>query len=432
MHVSNRNHSVAIRRPAHPSFAVGRLRLFTLLLFVFARASTGTLSAQDSIQEQVPSRPLLLAHYMPWYTAKSEHSDWGWHWTMNHFDPDKVSAGSELPELASHYHPLIGPYDSGDAAVLECQLLQMKLAGIDGVIVDWYGLNDFRDYASLHRNTTQLAAQAARLGMKFVICYEDQTVPALVDAGKVSADDRVKHVASEIRWMAKHWFSKSSYVRFQEKPLVLSFGQTGLTDEEWSKCLDLLNHSIAYVSQHKRRSAAVGAFDWPIPLDGIAACKRFRSASADWELAIPVAFPRFVDIYEEANVHKSWGRVDDRDGKTFRETLQVALLGKPFIVQIATWNDWGEGTNIEPSHEFGYRDLEHLQRIRRDRFQQDFAARESDLRLPGQILALRRSGRVATEEVDLLVRRLAQGDLEAARAQSRKLNGPRQGSPEIQ
>jgi len=26
------------------------------------------------------------------------------------------------------------------------------------------------------------------------------------------------------------------------------------------------------------------------------------------------------------------------------------------MVQIATWNDWGEGTGIEPTAEFGYRD----------------------------------------------------------------------------
>lgn len=54
----------------------------------------------------------------------------------------------------------------------------MKLAGIHGVIVDWYGLTDFRDYAILHRNTTRVLEAAERLKMKFVICYEDQTILA--------------------------------------------------------------------------------------------------------------------------------------------------------------------------------------------------------------------------------------------------------------
>ena len=432
MPVSNRKNRLTTLMQTRPLLEPVLSRLVALLVCVLANCSMSHVVAQDQVEESAPSRPLLLAHYMPWYTAKSDNSEWGWHWTMNHFDPDKISADSGLPQLASHYHPLIGPYDSGDASVLECQLLQMKLAGIDGVIVDWYGLKDFRDYASLHRNTTQLVTQVTQLGMRFVICYEDQTVPALVDAGMLSANDRVKHVASEIRWMAEHWFSQPSYVRFKGKPLLLSFGQAGLTDEEWTTCLRSLDHSIAYVSQHKRRSAAVGAFDWPIPREGIAACERFRSASAEWELAIPVAFPRFVDIYEEASVHKSWGQIDDRSGSTFRDTLREALTSKPFIVQLATWNDWGEGTVIEPSHEFGYRDLEHLQRVHRERFKKGSLARESDLRLPQQILQLRRSGRAATAEVDLLVRRLAQGDFEAARAQLRELSGPHQGSPDSQ
>lgn len=124
--------------------------------------------------------PLVLVHYMPWYTAKPFSDHWGWHWTMNHFDPEKEVEGK--PDIASKFHPLIGPYDSGDPDVLEYHLLLMKLAGIDGVIVDWYGRADYRDYAILHRNTTRLLQQCERLKMKFVICYEDQTIPALVDA----------------------------------------------------------------------------------------------------------------------------------------------------------------------------------------------------------------------------------------------------------
>ena len=39
------------------------------------------------------------------------------------------------------------------------------------MIVDWYGLTDFRDYPILHCNTTRLLETAERLKSKFVICY---------------------------------------------------------------------------------------------------------------------------------------------------------------------------------------------------------------------------------------------------------------------
>ena len=364
--------------------------------------------------EEAASRPLILAHYMPWFEARPVSPHWGWHWTMNAFDPEKLENGK--PQIAAHFHPLIGPYDSSDERVLEYQLLTMKMAGIDGVIVDWYGLQEFRDYALLHRNTVKLVEQVERVGMKIAICYEDQTIPALVEAGRVQARERVGHASQEIEWMARNWFSKPSYVQLDQRPVLLSFGQTGLTDAEWTACLKSVRQPVSYFSLHHRRQAAIGAFDWPIPQQGIAAAEKFSKESRDWPQSIPVAFPRFVDIYSEAKVGPSYGRVDDRDGQTFRKLFDRALNSKAPIVQIATWNDWGEGTSIEPSHEFGYRDLEVVQAARR-RLDSRFAAQPDDLRLPHELLNLRRKASDAgsTRKGDEIAARLAQGQYQAAR-----------------
>ena len=58
-----------------------------------------------------------MAHYMPWYQTRDRSGYGGWHGTMNHFDPTVDADGRY--EIASHYHPLIGPYDSRDDTVLE-------------------------------------------------------------------------------------------------------------------------------------------------------------------------------------------------------------------------------------------------------------------------------------------------------------------------
>lgn len=358
--------------------------------------------------------PLILAHYMPWYEAPPVSQAWGWHWTMNHFDPEKVAGGKH--EIASHFYPLIGPYDSGDPHVLEYHLLTMKLAGIDGVIVDWYGLTDFRDYAILHRNTTRALEQAERLQMKFVICYEDQTIPALVEANRITPADRVPHAAKEIQWLSKYWFKSPSYVLLESKPLLLSFGQTGLTDDEWTRCLDQAKVSVAYFSQHHRRAAAVGAFDWPVPADAVNAFKRFHRDARGWPQSIPVAFPRFVDIYAEAKVGSSYGRLDDDEGKSFRKMLELGLTSKAPALQIATWNDWGEGTIIEPSREFGYRDLESVQSLRRKHIDRDFSYTADDLRLPFQLFQARRDPRADTAKLDQAAQLLAAGNTAEARA----------------
>jgi hypothetical protein len=357
---------------------------------------------------------LMLAHYMPWFEAPPASAAWGWHWTMNRFEPEAIRDGRR--PIASRFYPAIEPYDSGDPHVVEHHLLLMRLAGIDGVIVDWYGREDFRDHAILHRNTARLVAQAARLGMKVAVCYEDRTLPALVEAGRIAAADRVSHVAGEIGWLARHWFPLDCHVRIDGRPLLLSFGRAGLDDGEWSRALADVRPAPAYMSQQQRRTAAVGGFDWPLPKEGLAAVDRFEKESQAWPQRIPVAFPRFADIYEQAGVHASWGSIPDDDGRTFRTTLARALAAAPAVVQIATWNDWGEGTMIEPSREFGRRDLEAVQELRRRHVDAAFPFRPADLALPGRLLALRRgsAGADLAPLLDDVARAIAAGD--AARA----------------
>lgn len=398
--------SVRVRRLQNVPAVTTRLWIVGAVLFL------ATCVRANEPRATRPPQPVVLAHYMPWFEAKPISPHWGWHWTMNAFDPDEVVDGK--PCIASHFRPLIGPYDSSDAAVLEYHLLTMKLAGIDGVIVDWYGLTEFRDYAILHRNTTRLLESAERLKLKFVICYEDQTIPALVEGNRIAAADRVAHAASEIQWLGKYWFKSPSYLLLEGKPVLLSFGQTGLTSDEWSRCLSEAKVPVMYFSQQQRRPAAVGAFDWPIPSDPLKSVERFHKESRDWPQAIPVAFPRFVDIYAEAKVGPSYGRLDDDQGKSFRMMLERALQSKAWLVQIATWNDWGEGTIIEPSHVFEYRDLEAILELRRQYAPTaGIATTPDDLRLPARLLQRRRSASSNAERqtLDRIATLLADGKL---------------------
>src|SRR5215218_8374192 len=98
---------------------------------------------------------------------------------MGHFHPDQ-SDSKDRRDIASHYYPLIGPYDSADPDVLEYHTLLMKIAGIDGAIADWYGSEDFNDYAMIHRRTSSLFESLQRRGMKFAVCYEDRVLKAMV------------------------------------------------------------------------------------------------------------------------------------------------------------------------------------------------------------------------------------------------------------
>jgi hypothetical protein len=95
-----------------------------------------------------PVRPLLMAHYMPWYQTPPVSGYWGWHWTMEHFSPSRRDENGR-PNIASYYLPLTGPYDSSDDALLEYQVSLMRLSGIDGVIVELITWNDYGESTSI-------------------------------------------------------------------------------------------------------------------------------------------------------------------------------------------------------------------------------------------------------------------------------------------
>lgn len=52
---------------------------------------------------------------------------------------------------------------------------------------------------------------------------------------------------------------------------------------------------------------------------------------------------------------------DDEDGALFDRQLAAAKNAGLQWLQVSTWNDYGEGTIIEPTLEFGYRYLTKLQ-----------------------------------------------------------------------
>lgn len=408
------------------------------LLLSACRAGEAAKGAPQTVAQSKPSiRPrFLMAHYMPWFEASPETHQWGWHWTMNHYRPDHLVDGR--PEAASHYFPLIGLYDSGDPDLLECHAQLMKLAGIDGVIVDWYGADNLYDYAQIHRNTQRLIAVLKQAGLHFAICYEDQTVPKLIANHVIAPQDAVAHGQALLQWMQAHWFTSPAYLRLDGRPVLLVFGGGTYQGDQWKQILAPLPLQPLLFTEMGRRDPAAGGFGWPVPDGGTAKSQEeldsFYRRARDWPQFIPAAYPRFHDIYAAAGVGKSWGSIKDQDGKTYTQTLERALQSRAPIVQLVTWNDWGEGTMIEPSAEYGYRDLEATQRLRRKFFDPGFNYTAQELRLPVQLYLQRKKAHgdpVLRAKLDNVSQLLFAGQIGRARdllkslSVSRVFDGPR-------
>jgi hypothetical protein len=349
----------------------------------------------------VPERPLLIAHTMPWYETPEVSGVWGWHWTMEHFNPTQVREDGQ-PDVAAHDTPLTGPYDSRDEAILEYQTLLMKLSGIDGVIVDWYGIEEFWDYGAINRATQALFDAVKRAGLQFAICYEDQTVWHMVDNRHLSAGDVTAHGQQVLRYLQETWFDDEAYLKIEGRPALFIFGpQYFKNASDWETLFSVLPARPAFITLDRHtESAALTSFPWPpmwASVDGVLTqemledyLEGFYQKAQRWDYLVAGAFPGFHDIYREAGVGDSYGYLDAQQGETFRLTLEIALRYDPDLIQLITWNDYGEGTMIEPTVGAGTRYLEIVQETRRAMDQGEFPYDAEDLDLPLRLLNARR------------------------------------------
>jgi len=393
--------------------------VWLLLVLVFA-----------GLAAAAPAPKPVMAHYMPWFVAKPYSSSWGYHWTMNHYDPDSIGANGRRA-IASWYYPLIGPYDSADPAVLEYHVLLMKLAGLDGVIVDWYGRDNYLDYGINNQRTAALFNFTKKAGLKFCLCYEDQTIQHEVDGGYITAAGAAAHAQQTLRYAETNYFVAPSYLRWSNQPVLLNFGpQYFKASADWQSIFSVLNatNQPAFFTEDNRLAVGAGAFDWP-PMwmsqsnGGVLSAAQLEPYLAGFEekaLTPPAwpaftssAFPRFHDIYQQAGVSASYGYLDDGGGDTLRESLSRAFTNASALVQVVTWNDYGEGTIVEPTLDYGFRDLGILQDYRRQYLDAGFSYHTNELALALRLFNLRRqaaTNAVISAELDRVFTNAASGN----------------------
>ncbi len=306
----------------------------------------------------------IYMHYMPWFESKesSGNNQWGYHWTMANKNPDNVDANGKR-EIAAHYYPLIGPYHSGDRDVIENHLLLMKYAGIDGILIDWYGTYNLNDYRMIKENTEQLVALLDDVGLEYAIVYEDRFLGNIVGAGL--APTTVSAAKADMAYMQSTFFSQPNYIKVDGKPLLLNFGPITLTTpEEWTNVFSGLNPKPAFLTlwneSHEAGNNAMGEYAW-VYQDNTHLSNFYQNRMPALQFAIGSAYPGFKDFYVQGGGGDGIGwEIPHNNGATLDETLAMATAANVGQLQLITWNDFGEGTMIEPTQEFGYTYVEKI------------------------------------------------------------------------
>lgn len=379
-------------------------------------------SAEKNLRVPTPSvrtekDPQVLVHYMPWFQAPPVSDGYGFHWHQGgaKFDPYQVLANGQL-NIASHYYPLTGPYDTRDKNVLEYQAALMKVSGIDGVIFDWYGIENALDYKEIQESTLEVINVLKKAGLKYAICYEDQSIGKMIEAGNFAKEEALDYGKKVFSYMEKNWFHDEAYLKFDNRPVVYTFGpQYFFYKEQWDELFAQCNARPYFITlEGHSEGFADGSYNW-FNMNGkktipqvVSQLNNFYQRQNDKPFLTATVYSGFHDIYAEAG-GKSYGYLNDYEGRTFNLTLDAALKAYPDVIQVATWNDYGEGTIIEPTVQNGYRELEALQKIQKN-YDGSFPYSELDLRAP---LALYKLIVAGENEVTMAKRAAARMALDA-------------------
>ncbi|MDB5802247.1 MAG: hypothetical protein JWL63_3186 [Rhodocyclales bacterium] len=320
-------------------------------------ANAATVYAPVPVSKSVSAK--VYAHLMPWYESRDYAGYWGQHWTMSNRNPDIVDSSGKR-QIASNYYPLTGPYSSSDPAIIEYQLLLMKLTGIDGVLIDWPGTINLYDYPRNRANSEAFIAQVAKTGLKYGIIYEDQNVNIAFNNNVIT--DKVAAARKDVNYLRDNYFGQSSYLQINGRPFLGVFGpQTFKTKAEWDSIFSNLSNKPCFLTlwyQHDQGTGVCsGEYSW-VYQDAnagyLAHLTNFYNNRPNYGVKMGAVFPGFNAFYAAGG----WGAnpfyIAANGTSTLALTLDLAISKGVSPIQVATWNDYDEGTMIEPTREFGY------------------------------------------------------------------------------
>jgi hypothetical protein len=285
------------------------------------RLAAVTLLALAILPAAAAAAPTVAVFYYPWYGNPA--TDGGYEmWSQNgHVPPN---------DIYSAFFPLRGVYSNSDPRILDRQMAEIAGAGVDEVIASWWGWGSPTD-----KRLPAVLRAARRYGLTVAVHIE----PFDGRTAAVVADD-VNHLAG--------LGITDVYVFDAEK----------ITAADWAAVRGTIPAPIRLFAQTGRVGfAAAAGFDGVYTYDiltypggrFIRLCGQARTLHL---LCAPSIGPGYDAM--RADGDRQWK--PRRAGATYDAMWTAALGAWPDVVTITSYNEWGEGTQIEPARaQPGYR-----------------------------------------------------------------------------
>lgn len=313
-------------------------------------AAAGSATADEP---QPSSR--AVAFYYPWFgnpQTDGRYANWN-HPVAVRNEPPRAFPGGE--DIGSNFYPALGCYSVNDPQVLREHFRQLCQAGVGVLCASWWGRDSFTD-----RALPDLFKAAEEAGLKINFHLEPFS-------GRNAMTTR-----EAIAYLVGRFGASPALHRLPgrgHRPVFFVYDSYLTPAKEWAEVLTeqgahtlrgTTNDAVViglWVKEHEERFMLEGGFDgfytyfatdgftygsttrnWP----GLAAWARAKR-----KLFVPCVAPGYIDTRI-----RPWngGNTRDREGGAYYDRMWTAALGvAPELVGITSFNEWHEGTQIEPA-----------------------------------------------------------------------------------
>ena len=259
------------------------------------------------------ARPSAAIFYYPWYGTAARDGAY-LHWQQN---------GRRPPlDIASHYYPARGAYSSGDPRVLRAQMREIARAGIRQVVVSWWGWGSIED-ARLPKLLRAARAQGLDVAIHLEP-YGGRTIGTVADdvAHLRSLGISDFYVYRPLDFRAAEWAQLASTLVG-----VRLFAQTAMVG-------------------FARLGGFAGVYTYDVLQYG---GDDFGRLCGEAHRAGLLCAPSVGPGYDAARATGDTRVKPRRHGLTYDAMWSAALRARPDLVTITSYNEWSEGTQIEPA-----------------------------------------------------------------------------------
>ena len=322
------------------------------------------------------AEPEVHITYYPWFGTPETDGEYH-HWTHPVLDGTNRPTGAMAvapDDIGAGFWPEGGLYSSNDPATVDRQMEQIAGAGIDVVVVSWWGPGSYED-----RATPGVLEAADRHGLE---------VTFLLEPGFGSATEARSWVVHLIDTYGSHpAFHRSAHQG--GRPLLYTFAPLkfdastlsfGIPTTDWAEVLGPTGARTIRGTPHD--AAIVAHVEVPLFVHlaaeaGFDAVNTYYASGSvtlpGTTIGIPVSgdTSTWGDLLERARWHRLEfypsvgpgyddlrirpGNVaatrDRRNGTYYSQMVDAACRTRPDVISITSFNEWHEGTQIEPTAE---------------------------------------------------------------------------------